>query len=90
MLPLCRLQLSSRLRAFTAPHFNQVHMLLVCIQLVGLSQVVSCGGPLCGPVSMRDTHCEQEEEEEEEVGLAWEGVNQYSIRKEKKEKLRRQ
>eukprot|EP00983_Pelagomonas_calceolata_P064751 1148260-Pelagomonas_calceolata.AAC.1 len=35
MLPLCRLQLLSRPRVFTVINFNQVHMLLVHIQLVG-------------------------------------------------------
>eukprot|EP00983_Pelagomonas_calceolata_P073408 1152109-Pelagomonas_calceolata.AAC.2 len=36
MLPLCRLQLLSRPRVFTVLNFDQVHMPLVYIQLVGL------------------------------------------------------
>jgi len=51
MLPLCRLQLLSRPRVFTVLDFNQVHMPLVYIQLVGLPHAVGCCGPQCGVVS---------------------------------------
>eukprot|EP00983_Pelagomonas_calceolata_P133863 1162007-Pelagomonas_calceolata.AAC.9 len=50
MLPLCRLQLLSRPRVFTVLDFDQVHMPLVYIQLVGLPHTVGCCGPLCGVV----------------------------------------
>eukprot|EP00983_Pelagomonas_calceolata_P089868 1157354-Pelagomonas_calceolata.AAC.5 len=48
MLPLCRLQLLSRLRVFTAFGLNQleVHMSLNCILLVRLSHTVRCADPL--------------------------------------------
>eukprot|EP00983_Pelagomonas_calceolata_P054460 1143695-Pelagomonas_calceolata.AAC.1 len=36
----------SRPRVFTVLDFNQVHMLLACIQLVRLSHAVSCRDPL--------------------------------------------
>eukprot|EP00983_Pelagomonas_calceolata_P051977 1142642-Pelagomonas_calceolata.AAC.21 len=51
MLPLCRLQLLSRPRVFAVLDFNQVHMPLVHIQLVGLPHVVGCCGPQFGVVS---------------------------------------
>eukprot|EP00983_Pelagomonas_calceolata_P027641 867751-Pelagomonas_calceolata.AAC.1 len=51
MLPLCHLQLLSRPCIFTALNFNQVHVPLVYMKLVGLSQVVGLCGPLCWVVS---------------------------------------
>eukprot|EP00983_Pelagomonas_calceolata_P081177 1155459-Pelagomonas_calceolata.AAC.4 len=42
MLPLCHLQLLSRPRVFTVLYFNQVHMPLVYIQLMGLPHAVGC------------------------------------------------
>eukprot|EP00983_Pelagomonas_calceolata_P069797 1150504-Pelagomonas_calceolata.AAC.1 len=48
MLPVRRLQLLSRPRVFTVLHFNQVHMPLVCIQLVRLPHAVSYAGPPWG------------------------------------------
>eukprot|EP00983_Pelagomonas_calceolata_P055122 1143992-Pelagomonas_calceolata.AAC.2 len=50
-MPLCRLQLLSRPRVFTVLDFNQVHMPLVYIQLMGLPHAVGCCGPLYGVVS---------------------------------------
>eukprot|EP00983_Pelagomonas_calceolata_P058651 1145582-Pelagomonas_calceolata.AAC.3 len=44
MLPLCRLQLLSRPRIFTAFNVHQVP--LVCTQLMGLPHAGSCAGPL--------------------------------------------
>eukprot|EP00967_Tisochrysis_lutea_P024871 scaffold28567_cov21-Tisochrysis_lutea.AAC.1 len=40
----------SRPRAYTVLYLNQVHMLLVCIQLMRLPYARICAGPLCGPV----------------------------------------
>eukprot|EP00983_Pelagomonas_calceolata_P031396 984833-Pelagomonas_calceolata.AAC.1 len=42
MLPLCRLQLLPRPRVFRILDFNQVHMLLVYIQLEGLPHAIGC------------------------------------------------
>eukprot|EP00983_Pelagomonas_calceolata_P032624 1022971-Pelagomonas_calceolata.AAC.1 len=50
MLPLCRLQLLFRPCVLTVLDFNQVHMLLVSIQLVRLSHAVSYVGPLGGAI----------------------------------------
>eukprot|EP00983_Pelagomonas_calceolata_P089171 1157285-Pelagomonas_calceolata.AAC.6 len=47
MLLLCRLQLLSRPRVFTVLDFNQVHMPLVYMELVGLCHAVGSCGPLC-------------------------------------------
>eukprot|EP00983_Pelagomonas_calceolata_P033422 1046915-Pelagomonas_calceolata.AAC.1 len=41
MPPLCRLQLLSRPCVLTVLNFNQVHVSLICIQLVRLSHAVS-------------------------------------------------
>eukprot|EP00983_Pelagomonas_calceolata_P047982 1140873-Pelagomonas_calceolata.AAC.1 len=51
MVPLCRLELLSRPRVFTVLDFNQVHMPLVHVQLVGLPHAVGCCGPQFGVVS---------------------------------------
>eukprot|EP00983_Pelagomonas_calceolata_P041119 1137918-Pelagomonas_calceolata.AAC.2 len=51
MLPLRRLQLLSRPCISTVLDFNQVHMVMVDIQLVGLSHVVGRCGPQLGSVS---------------------------------------
>eukprot|EP00983_Pelagomonas_calceolata_P030839 969018-Pelagomonas_calceolata.AAC.1 len=51
MLPLCHLQLLSRPRVFIVLDFNQVHMPLVYMQLVGFPHAVGCCGPQCGVVS---------------------------------------
>eukprot|EP00983_Pelagomonas_calceolata_P022520 709422-Pelagomonas_calceolata.AAC.1 len=42
MLPLCHLQLLPKPRIFTVLDFNQVHMSMVYIQLVGLSHAIGC------------------------------------------------
>eukprot|EP00983_Pelagomonas_calceolata_P035222 1101433-Pelagomonas_calceolata.AAC.1 len=51
MLPLCRLQLLPRPRIFTVLDFNQVHVRMVYMELVGLSHAVGLCGPLCWVVS---------------------------------------
>eukprot|EP00983_Pelagomonas_calceolata_P056315 1144543-Pelagomonas_calceolata.AAC.1 len=51
MLPLCRLQLLFRPCVFTLLDFNQVHVPLIYMELVGLSHAVGCCGPLCRIVS---------------------------------------
>eukprot|EP00983_Pelagomonas_calceolata_P015465 490275-Pelagomonas_calceolata.AAC.1 len=50
MLPMCRLQLLPRPRVFIALDFNQVHMPLFHIWLMGLPHAVGCCDPLCGAV----------------------------------------
>eukprot|EP00983_Pelagomonas_calceolata_P016627 524333-Pelagomonas_calceolata.AAC.1 len=56
MLPLCRLQLLSRPRVFTVLNFNQVHMPLVPIQLVGLPHAVGC----CGEGTMQAVYLQSQ------------------------------
>eukprot|EP00983_Pelagomonas_calceolata_P001465 49209-Pelagomonas_calceolata.AAC.1 len=51
MLPLCRLLLLSRPSVFTVLNFNQVHVPLVFMKLVGLPHAVGSCGPLCWVVS---------------------------------------
>eukprot|EP00983_Pelagomonas_calceolata_P016109 509788-Pelagomonas_calceolata.AAC.1 len=51
MLPLCRLQLLSRPHVFAVLDFDQAHVPLVCMELVGLSHAVGRCGPLCRVVS---------------------------------------